>query len=105
MKKYIFILILNALLLNCDSKQEVQSVNLIIDIDDLNELTVTPDIFIKNSTYVQLETKDNFLIGNNIEKLLVSNNMIFLLDSNHKIFVFETTGKFFKYYWRKRWRS
>ena len=94
MKKYILILILNGLILSCNPKQERQSIDLIIDIEELEEIKITPGNFIKNSTYIQLETNENCLIGNNIEKLVVKDNQIFILDSNNKIFVFDTNGTF-----------
>ena len=94
MKKYILILLLNWLILCCNYKQEMQAIDLVIDIEEIEEIKITPNNFIKNSTYIQLETNENCLIGNNIEKLVVKDNQIFILDSNNKIFVFDTNGVF-----------
>lgn len=94
MKKYIVIIIANVLMLSCNSKSEKEIVDVTIDTDYLEEIIIKPTNFIKNSTYIQLETEENSLLGNNIEKLVVNEDKIFILDSNNKIFVFDINGAF-----------
>ena len=94
MKKYIILLILYGLILSCKHEQKVQSIDIVLDINALEEIKITAENYIKNATYIQLETNDDCLIGNYIEKLVDIDNKIFILDSNNKIFVFDANGAF-----------
>lgn len=96
MKKNIaMFMILSLVIMSCNNqKQKNETADLTIDIKKLEEVVISPNIVLRNSTYVQLETNDSSLIGNNIEKLAVMDNKIFILDSNKRIFVFSKDGTF-----------
>ncbi|NDV46526.1 6-bladed beta-propeller [Paludibacter sp. 221] len=92
MKKYIFLLIVVMVFVNCQEKQKPSSSNISVDIEQRDKVSVF-DIFNKIEI-IPLETNDSSLIIE-IDKLIPYYNRFYLFDYKmQKVSVFDDTGKF-----------
>ena len=99
MKLFLFLFVLQIVVISCATKQKETQNNpdlLIIDLDNIkNKETVKASDFFKNSKSIILETSENSLIGN-IKQIYINNHYIIVFDDseNLSVLVFNLDGTF-----------
>ena len=99
MKLFLFLFILQIVVISCATKQKETQNNpdlLIIDLDDIKtKETVKASDFFKNPKSIILETNEKSLIGN-IKQIYIDDHYIVVFDNskNLNVLVFNSDGTF-----------